>query len=348
MPSLLDIPRELRDQVCFYVLLSSSATAQPGASQTPDTNSSFEKLTGSRSIYENPRLRAWSRVVLYDPANSRIMPPSLLLVNKQLHYETLSNLELIAKHPNCSMDLIMVDEVVLLPTWTHVPYRHATKFDTVDVTFRISGAYDKKKKYPFDSYKGFRIGDGAGPAMGWQIYAVLERFIRAGTNAEMRTPDAHLHVTARTIRVDVQTPPGVDPRRFTRRPRSGYGRRMQNNGADVLDPEFLASYVKGQVGGLLRSASHEWFTYGQILYEHLDEVIVCKDGTEIGRWDVAECLDARQVESKYFSREEMEEYKRKAWELRRSRGLKMLDGTRAADVTDSNSTGVQLPDYFAY
>lgn len=320
MPSLLDIPRELRDQICIYALLSPTAP--------PNIDDSFEELTEPRRIYGNPRLRAWSCVVLYDPANSIITPPSLLFVNKQMHHETLSNLKIIAKNPNCSMDLIIADEVVLLPTWTQIPYRHSPKFDTVDVKFRISGVHDMGKKYPFDAYKGWRGGDGAGPAMGWQIYAVLERFLRAGTNAEMRTPDAHLHVTAKTIRVDVQTPPGIDPKRFSPRPRSAFaGRRGRVEGADTLDPAFLTNCVKGRIGGLLSSSSYEWFTYGQILYEHLDEIIVCKDGTEIARWDVAECLHGRHVESKYFSPQEMETYKQKAWELRKLRGLRVLDSS---------------------
>lgn len=322
MPTLLGLPRELRDQICTYVLLNPTAP--------PNIDNSFETLTWPRIIYGNPRLRAWSRVVLYDSANSIITPPSLLFVNKQMHQETLSNLKIIAKHPDCSMDLIIVDEVVLLPTWTQIPYRHALKFDTVDVQFRISGVYDKRREYPFDIYKGWRIGDGAGPAMGWQIYAVLERFIRAGTNAEMRTPDAHLHVTAKTIRVDVQTPPEIDLKRFSPRPRSALtGRRGLVEGADTLDPAFLAAYVTRQIRGLLTSSSYEWFTYGQILYEHLNKIIVCKDGTEIARWDVAECLHGRHVESRYFSPQEMETYKQKAWELRKSRGLHVPDGQSA-------------------
>jgi hypothetical protein len=324
MPSLLDIPRELRDQICIYALLSPIAP--------PNIDSSFEELTEPRRIYGNPRLRAWSKVVLYDPANSTITPPSLLFVNKQMRHETLSNLELINRLPNCSMDLVIADEVVLLPTWTQIPYRHAPKFDTVDVTFRISGVHDKGKEYPFGFYKGWKGGDGGGPAMGWQLYAVLERFIRGGTNAEMRTPEAHLHVTAKTIRVDVQTPPGIDPKRFSPRPISALGgRKRRIKGADVLDPAFLARYVEGHIRGLLSANHYEWFNYGQILYEHLDEVIVCQDGVEIGRMDVAECLKEREVESKYFSQQQMEEYKDKAWRLRKLRGLNVLDNTSAVE-----------------
>jgi len=78
----------------------------------------------------------------------------------------------------------------------------------------------------------------------------------------------------------------------------------------------------------LTNNSYEWFTYGQILYEHLDGLIVCKDGAEVGRWDVAESLKAREVESRYFSQQQMEEYKDKVWKLRKSRGLKVLDSPR--------------------
>lgn len=83
--------------------------------------------------------------------------------------------------------------------------------------------------------------------------------------------------------------------------------------------------------------NYEWFTYGQILYEHLDEFIVCKDGAEVGRWDVAECLRAREVDSPYFSQQQMEEYKDEAWKLRKLRGLKVLGST--CETTTSRCGG---------
>ena len=316
MQSFMKLPREIRDQICIYAVLSPTTA--------PDTTQSFEELTESRVNFKNPNLRAWCSLVLYSPNPPTSTVTSLLLVNKQLHSETRSNLELLAKSPYCSLDLIILDEIVLLPTWTTIPVPDTTTLNTVDVTFRIAGVHQKKKEYPYGPYKGFQIGDGAGPAMQWQIYAVLERFIRAGFSGETECRNTHKHITAKRINIDIQTPPDVSPERFGR-PANGYPRRRRKEEPKtVLDPDYLAGFVRGNLGGLMVGLNYEWFNYGQILYEHLDEIVLCKDGVEIERWDVAERLKNVVPES-HLSREKLAEYKEEAWALRRARGLKVLD-----------------------
>jgi hypothetical protein len=314
----MDLPRELRDEICTGVLLTPTAP--------PDINQSFDTLIESRVMYKNPKLRAWTRGVIYDPKNTTTTVPSLVLVNKQLHDEALSILNRLSKHPTYEMDLIIADEVLLLPTWTLLLHQRTTAVDTVNVNFRIAGIHDKKKTYPSQFYGGFVYGDGGGPAMKWQLYAVLERFIRVGTGGKIEHTDTHLHVTAKTVRINVQTPPLEEGLQFGP-PKSGYRRRRETGlGGDVLDPAYLVQFVRNQLTGLLKpQASHEWFQYGTILYEHVDEVVVCKDGVEMMREDVAECLKGTFIVDRYFSAEDMREYKRNTWKLRKSRGLKVVD-----------------------
>lgn len=317
MPSLMDLPRELRDKICSDVLLTPS---------TPiDIKQSFDSLVESRVKYKKPKLRAWSLEVLYDPKNTTTIIPSLILVNKQLHDEAFSILNRFSKHLTYEMDLIIADEVVLLPTWTLLPHQRTTVVDTVNVKFRIAGLYDNKRKYPFGFYRGFQCGDGGGPAMGWQLYAVLERFMRAGPGGETEDTDTHLHVTAKTVRIDVQTPPLEEGLLFGP-PRSGHRRRRESGlGGDVLDPAYPVQFVTGHLRGLLKNQDREWFQYGTILYEHVDEVVVCKDGVEVMREDVAECLKGTFIDDRYFSAEDLRKYKQNTWELRKSRGLKVVD-----------------------
>lgn len=309
----MDLPRELRDEICTEVLLTSYAP--------PDINQSFDALTESRVIYKKPILRASSREILYDPSNTTTTISSLVLVNKQLHDEALSILNRLFK--TYEMDLVIADEIVLLPTWTLLPHQRTTAVDTVNVNFRIAGIYDKKKTYPSQFYGGFVCGDGGGPAMKWQLYAVLERFIRAGPDGETEDPDTHLHVTVKTVRINVQTPPLKEGLQFGP-PRSGRrGRRERALGGDMLDPAYLVQFVGRHLRGLLKDQIHEWFQYGTILYEHVDEIVVCKDGVEVMREDVAEGLKETFVNDRYFSAEDLREYKRKTWELRKARGLKV-------------------------
>ncbi|KAF3009548.1 hypothetical protein E8E13_005443 [Curvularia kusanoi] len=324
MPSLMDIPRELRDKICAEVLLTPSTP--------PNLAEPFDLLIESRVRYQKPKLRAWSTEVLYDPQNPTNTIFSLLLVNRQLYHETLSTMRHLSKAPVCEMDLIIVDEVVLLPTWLLVPPQQTTAFDTVNVTFRIAGAFNKEKDYPLKGfYWSFRGGDGGGPAMGWQLYAVLERFLSAGVGGETKNADTGLHITAKRICIDVQTPAGIEEERFAL-PRTGHHRRRDVEKGVVnyyvLDPKYLANFVNGHLDGLLRPNCREWFQYGQILFEHVDEVVVCKDGVEVAKWDVAECLEGREINDRYFSAEDMRKYKLKAWELRKSRGLKVPERYR--------------------
>ena len=161
--------------------------------------------------------------------------------------------------------------------------------------------------------------------MGWQLYAVLERFMRAGPGGETEDTDTHLHVTAKTVRIDVQTPPLEEGLLFGP-PRSGHMRRRESGlGGDVLDPAYLVQFVTGHLRGLLKNQDREWFQYGTILYEHVDEVVVCKDGVEVMREDVAECLKGTFIDDRYFSAEDLRKYKQNTWELRKSRGLKVVD-----------------------
>ena len=315
MLSLMDLPRELRDEICTDVLLTPSTP--------PDINQSFDSLIESRVKYKKPKLRAWNLEVLYDPKDTTTAIPSLVLVNKQLHDEAMSILNQFSLRPTYEMDLIMADEVILLPTWKLLPHRCTTAVDTVNVNLRIAGLYDQNKGYTPHVWRGFMIGDGAGPAMGWQLYAVLERFIRAGPGGETEDTDTHLHITAKTIHINVETPPLEEGLRFGP-PKSKFRtRREREVGGDVLDPEYLVRFVSGYLAGLLKPHGREWFQYGAILFEHVDEIVVCKDGVEVMREDVAECLKETFFDDRYFSAEDLREYKRKTWELRKARGLKV-------------------------
>lgn len=320
----MDIPLELRDKICTEVLLTPSTP--------PNLAEPFDVLIESRVKYQKPKLRAWSKEVLYDPQHPASNIRSLLLANRQLYHETRSTMRHLSRAPVCEMDLIIADEVVLLPTWLLVPPQQTTAFDTINVAFRIAGAFDEDKHYPLKGlYWSFRGGDGGGPAMGWQLYAVLERFISAGVGGETKSADTDLHVTAKRICVDVQTPAGIEEERFSM-PRTGHHRwRGMEKGVPVhenhyvLDPKYLTDFVKNHLNGLLRPNGLEWFECGQILYEHVDEVALCKDGVEVTKWDVAECLEGLEIDDRYFSTEEMREYKLKTWEMRKGRGLKVSE-----------------------
>ncbi|CAO2647300.1 Nn.00g082220.m01.CDS01 [Neocucurbitaria sp. VM-36] len=317
MLSLMTLPRELRDKICIHALFAQT-------SEQPALNQPFEQLLNNRTIYARPRLQSWTN-------------------NAHSHLEdticNATNILLRTSSSTYDLDVILLHEIVLLPTWTYVPFL-STRLEEVNATFRISGSYNEKNELPrrkkteddpplglyvrFGRYKGFRGGDGAGPAVGWQIYSILERFIRVGPTRICTEVDAHRHIVIRTLNINIETPPDVDVARFCH-PRSGLGGWYRNterdNDKDTLDPDYLASFIIGNISGLLSGVHHEWFEYGQILYEHVDEVVILKDGEKLETFDVANMLQAVVGQEKYLTQQRLDTYREFAWRVREERGL---------------------------
>jgi hypothetical protein len=272
--------------------------------------------------------------MLYQPETTIANTTGILFTNRQFRNETLENIKRLNAN-DCKLDIIILDEILPLATWTHVPI-FTTCYDKVNITYRISGVYDNHKEVrwveegtrvacpytKYGLYKGFRGGNGAGPAIGWQVYSILERFIKAGPTGGGSDKHAHCHTTVKTIDVNVQTPPGVDPSLFGHARSGGYSDQDES----VLDPKHLATFITRNIGCLLRSDDHEWFRYGSILFEHVDHVVIKWDGDLIRELDVAECLsDAAGFKEHYLSKEELAMYKETTWRAREQRGLKVLE-----------------------
>jgi hypothetical protein len=332
MPSLMTIPRELRDQICSHVILSQHL-------ERPALNQTFDELIQHRSIPSKPKLASWCTTVLYHPEDAVANTSSLLRVNHQLRAETLENVKLI-KTCTYELDVIILDEILPLPTWLCVPF-YTSNVEQINATFRISGCFDKTKNrrtgkdgesppgpyHRFGRYKGFKGGDGAGPAFGWQIYSILERFLRVGPLGEISGENSEHEdrlINVKTIDINIETPLDVDPARFGYPRSGGYGIRDGDVSDSVLSPVILAGFVKSDMTALLRGRDHEWFMYGQVLFEHVDTVVVRLDGQELARLDVAECFEhAEGFKEHYISKIALEEYKALVWELRKERGLKV-------------------------
>lgn len=168
-------------------------------------------------------------------------------------------------------------------------------------------------------------GDGAGPAMGWQIYGILERFIKIGPVGKLDGEGEfeHRHMTIKTIDINVETPPGVDTWAFGP-PQSGFLRN--GTATTVLDPLHLARFVATNMSGLVSGGNVEWFNYGKILFEHVNFIVFRLDGAEWSKIDVAERLrDVGGFEEKYLTEEKLKEYKVATWAKRKERGLKVLE-----------------------
>lgn len=337
MASLLTLPREIRNIIFDMVCIEGRTNERPDISQ------SFGDLIQDRVEFQRPRLRSWNKLVLSDPRHHISNVASLMLVNRQVQAELLENMELLPEAMSYDLDIVLLDEILPLVTWTYVPA--LTKvLQEVNVTFRISGNFDAKKekgyedpstgKYiegPYEKWggwKGFRIGDGAGPAILWQFYSILERFIRVGPVHEQSASCKDKHITIKQLNINVESPPGVSPDRLGPPRTRHYRRRELSLQRDVLDPEILARTIGSDacIGGLLNGNNHEWFHYGKILFEHVDDILVMRDGHKVDSFDVARKLQVvDDLGERYVTPQQLAEYKAFAWRVRKERGLRVLD-----------------------
>ncbi|KAF9699533.1 hypothetical protein EKO04_002698 [Ascochyta lentis] len=325
MSTLLQLPRELRDQIYSYVVHVEK--------ERPDLNQTFEQMVDPRMQRSGlaPRASMSNQTVLYLPQDDLNTFLPLLLVNHQMSAEISQSLSRIASPLTYSLDIVILDEILLLPTWLSVPV-HRASVDTVNVTFRIAGSFKREKRYDkngpyarFSWYAGFTVGDGGGPAMMYQLYEVLSRFMKNGAVGQVRDSALSNHVTAKCIKIDILTPREVPQEQFVE-PLSGHRATLQRRAVQggVLHPRYLANFVGNLLRALLMGSHHTYFEYGKLLFESVDEIVLFKDGVEFRRWDVAKCLQTITVEERYVSREQMRVYKEETWRMRKARGLKVL------------------------
>ncbi|ORX97496.1 hypothetical protein BCR34DRAFT_577868 [Clohesyomyces aquaticus] len=139
----------------MFAVLSPMREA-PALDVAPGLDDDNPALSGDRVGLQYPKLSAWSGrdLVRYQCDTAFVASSTpLLLVNRQLHDETLSNFNVFPDLCSYDLNIIVLDEILLLPTWLRVPAL-TTRVDTVCATIRISSSFDRNKKwYPRDPYK---------------------------------------------------------------------------------------------------------------------------------------------------------------------------------------------------
>src|SRR5689334_308551 len=98
-----------------------------------------------------------------------------LLVSKQLRTETRTAISNLPTRHSYTMDVMIVNETQLWPTWLSLP-QLTRNVDKVHVTFRTVSVPRRPKL----NYTGFRGGDGGPPLITWCFYDLLIRFLEVG------------------------------------------------------------------------------------------------------------------------------------------------------------------------
>lgn len=335
MASLLTIPREIRDKILREALLLPVQQA-PRADEIDDVLASRVELRENGVNKEKEKaMKSWTcgNSVQYPKATPCPVHP-IFLVNKQINAEAKDVLSRLPGH--YILDVVLYKEIYLIPTWLVMPhFQHSVphRIDSITCNFRIVGSFDGYA--PGVHYSGFRGGDGAGPAMAWVLYSLLERFFYFGPfwrSAEDETED----FVVEDLIIDVQTPPKIPPQHFLSQPLSNslrqsrfYETPTEEINSPVLGPLYLFNFMKGEIGSLLVMDYHT-AQYGDILYYHLGRVEITLDGKDDERrkkWDLAlvlQLLDPQYTyatTSQQMRRDGFLDWKPRAMAARKKSGL---------------------------
>ncbi|KAF2869214.1 hypothetical protein BDV95DRAFT_578610, partial [Massariosphaeria phaeospora] len=139
MPSLMSLPRELRDQIIDLALTpvqpptirtlnASTGTIEEAPTRKPDD----DKISSSDSIFRPPEEHT-------QPARNAYRPQALglLCANSQLNAEVLERAE--RQPQTCIVDWVVLDAVYEVRTWIAIPISTRSALDCVEINIRCYG-----------------------------------------------------------------------------------------------------------------------------------------------------------------------------------------------------------------
>ena len=201
MPSLLNLPREIRDYILDLALFTPSWTAQD-----------LSCYNSQRRELEDTDSKPWNRgsyLVKYLPQHqshhgSFLNSTSLLLLNHQLNAETSNILQ--KKKPSYILDVACINELELWPTWTSVPFL-SRKVDEVYVPIRMVTTTKLGWTAKTNRWLG---GDGI-PPLAWGFASMLHLFLIYGPVMDhlKKQEESDKTISIRRLVLDVQTPTEV-------------------------------------------------------------------------------------------------------------------------------------------
>ena len=284
--TLLTIPPEIRDIIIETTLLSSRPPDVATAALAPSRQAAV-KTWDPHDFRNNPFL-AWD-YGLYNVkfAKSRAYTTSnalpLLLTNHQLNAEAHSAIaRLDDKVRRYELDVMVVNERELWPTWTCVPVltRHV---EQVNVTFRLYASQSHES-----GYYALKPGDGSPPSLLWCFYFILEHFLKRGPGGTFGIGEKDKEICVKVINVAFAAGEGQQIlqerpswQRVYKGAKVGTGRIMQ--------PLWIAQMISDPLSSLLCMNYHT-AEYGAILHERVGTIRVSVAGELLIELNIARVL----------------------------------------------------------
>jgi hypothetical protein len=181
------------------------------------------------------------------------------------------------------LDVMIVDERELWPTWLSVPAL-TTRVDKVHAAFRLVGINQGQRS-------AFQIGCGGPPMITWCFYSILERFLRVGAKGPQSKKHDEL-VSIKLLEIDVRTS-DVAPEMLAPKDTCGpdkLRRLRKESGIDYLmHPGYLVNFICGDIERLLQMCCHT-AEFGGILFERIGTIKLMLDGEIHQEWELAKLL----------------------------------------------------------
>jgi hypothetical protein len=327
MPTFVELPRELVAKILSLVL--STYEEAPQDVSDPSGRAEFDDLEFSswRSSYG----------VMYIEQPAMRDATSLLLLNHQLHNETLETIRLLPNKHSYVLDLIIANEEKLWPTWLYAPV-YSTRVDKVYAAIRTIGYLQKR------GYHSNNIFEGGGPhRITLSFWNLIERFLKVGpVGRRMRKNDRR--ISLKELVIDVHSPDPVY--KILPMDHSGQFRAQayrENNGPDYLmNPEYILQHILGDIRGAL-AMGNATASYGSLVYERVGSIKVLMDGELHKEWDLAKCLNDVQFNNSFgnYPREKrtgvFRKWKRNAYKARVEFGLPVIKLERKDKGKDTSS-----------
>jgi hypothetical protein len=259
-PTLLGLPREVRDHILSYAI-GSQAIAPP----SPRALVAEKLQKNQRTTMPASVTRAWEQAgsVLFPHNRPSITHLPLLLVNYQLKAET----EAVAvRSSTFTLDIVYLDDVTLWPTWTSLPHPivPGEVIDELHVQWRLFIAPGAIRMDMSRSRGLFNPSDGGPPAEMWIYYHLLMGLLRfgpAGYRGEKPSLDGGIYI--RKLIMNFEPPEEKDFVLPRERPWRNPNDQRDDLPSVKSEPshELLAKKLSAHLGGLI-SLSYYTLDYG--------------------------------------------------------------------------------------
>jgi hypothetical protein len=171
MTSFLHLPREIREQIIEYAIIHRDIRAENHG----DLGKRAELQDGFK--YFSKTQEAGIRWPLRQAtANLSTSPSGLLQTNKLIREETIYIISRLPPASAPELDILLVEEDELWPTWTFIPPTKADRPTKVNVTIRMLGITQKE-------HSGFE--EESDLVSIWRFSSILERLLRCGWSTPM-------------------------------------------------------------------------------------------------------------------------------------------------------------------